>query len=276
MDIQELHDKFLAPLVCPSCGQPLVIDGVDLRCTNKNCEAKLGTALTIFIKKFGIKHSAKKQLDNFGIKNIDDLIAFLPNPDYKSEVTLYNELNEKLFTASPQKIFGAMHFKGLAETQLAKIMEKYSFDWLMGLKLVDSEKEYMIKNLPSGIGEKSIEAFWENLSDAIANTKKIVLDSRYHYVASAENTSKPVASKGSICFTGTLESMGRKDAQALAESFGFEIKGGVTKGLTYLVMADPNSNSSKARKARELGTKCISEKEFLDMCKNEAQGLDDL
>ena len=70
--------------------------------------------------------------------------------------------------------------------------------------------------------------------------------------------------------------MTRSEAQALAESVGFEIKGGVNKGLTYLVMADPNSNSSKARKARELGTKCISEKEFLAMCKNEEQNLEEL
>ena len=31
----------------------------------------------------------------------------------------------------------------------------------------------------------------------------------------------------------------------------------VTKGLTYLVMADPDSESTKARKAREYGTECI-------------------
>ncbi len=31
----------------------------------------------------------------------------------------------------------------------------------------------------------------------------------------------------------------------------------VTSGLTYLVMADPDSGSTKARKARDLGTECI-------------------
>lgn len=31
----------------------------------------------------------------------------------------------------------------------------------------------------------------------------------------------------------------------------------VTKGLSYLVMADPDSASSKAQKAREYGTECI-------------------
>ncbi len=275
ISVQELHDRYLAPMVCPCCGSPLVVDGVDLRCMNKECEAKLGTALTVFIKKFDIKHSAKKQLDNFGIKTIDDLVSFLPNQSYKSEVTLYNELNDKLFSASPQKIFRAMHFKGLAEVQIGKIIDQYSFDWIMNLKLEESEKEHMLRNLPAGIGEKSIEAFWEYLPEAIANTRKIVLDSRYHYNG-IDDVKRSAPSRGSICFTGALETMGRTEAQKLAESVGFEIKSSVSKGLTYLVIADPNSTSTKACKARELGTKLLSEKEFLAMCKGEEQTLDDL
>lgn len=267
------------PDECPCCGSKLKRDGVDLRCMNPNCDAQMNSALTVFIKKFEIKHSAKKQLDNFGIKTIDDLIAFLPNQAYKSEVTLYNELNDKLFSASPEKIFCAMHFKGLAEKQLNKIVTHYGLGWIMSLKLTNNEKEYMLGNLPSGIGSKLVDAFWDKLSDAIENTCKITSDSRYHYDETKDEEvvkNASVANRGSICFTGALETMGRKEAQALAESVGFEIKGGVNKGLTYLVMADPNSNSSKARKARELGTKCISEKEFLAMCKGEAQSLDDL
>lgn len=280
ISLQELHDKYLAPTVCPFCGKALIIDGVDLRCVNKFCDAKLLSSVTSFIKKFEIKHSAKKQLDNFNIKTIDDLLAFLPNEAYKSEVTLYNELNEKLFTASPQKIFCAMNFKGLAEVQLGKIIEHYHFDWIMGLRFTDEEKAHMLSSLPSGIGEKSIETFWESAPEAIKNTQKIVTDSRYHYVAPATNevntSATPVESKGSICFTGALETMTRSEAQFMATSSGFEVKGGVTKGLTYLVMADPNSTSSKARKARELGTKCISEAEFLAMCRNEVNNLENL
>ena len=265
------------PSDCPVCGAPLVRDGVDLRCENPECGSKQLAEVTSFIRKFEVKHSAKKQLDNFGIKTISDLIAFLPNQAYKSEVTLYNEICEKIFTASPKKIFCAMNFKGLAEIQLGKIVDKYSFDWIMNLKLTDSEKEQMLSDLPSGIGAKSIDTFWNSLSDAIANTQKILHDSRYHYDASkTAEVVKNASDKGSICFTGALETMGRKEAQKLAESSGFEVKGGVNKGLTYLVMADPNSNSSKARKARELGTKCISEKEFLAMCKGEEQNLDNL
>lgn len=76
---------------------------------------------------------------------------------------------------------------------------------------------------------------------------------------------KTVPYKGSICFTGALETMTRADAQKLARSVGFDIHTSVTHGLNYLVMADPNSTSIKACRAREFGTKLLSESEFLSM-----------
>ena len=39
----------------------------------------------------------------------------------------------------------------------------------------------------------------------------------------------------------------------------------VTKELNYLVIADPASTSSKAVKARKLGTKLITEEELMAM-----------
>jgi uncharacterized protein (DUF885 family) len=43
----------------------------------------------------------------------------------------------------------------------------------------------------------------------------------------------------------------------MVQDNGGEVLDRVTKGLTYLVLADPDSASTKARKARELGTECI-------------------
>ena len=44
-----------------------------------------------------------------------------------------------------------------------------------------------------------------------------------------------------------------------------ERSAGVTKDLNYLVMADPGSGSSKAQKAKQYGTECIDEAQFLAM-----------
>ena len=75
----------------------------------------------------------------------------------------------------------------------------------------------------------------------------------------------------SVCFTGELNSkisgrpIERMLAQNLAMEKGMIIKSSVSKKLDYLVVADPNSQSSKARKAREYGTKIIAEPVFWNM-----------
>jgi DNA polymerase-3 subunit epsilon len=72
----------------------------------------------------------------------------------------------------------------------------------------------------------------------------------------------------SVCFTGELacrlagEAITRGGAQRLAAAAGLIVADGVTKSLDVLVVADPNSLSSKAEKARKYGTRIIAEQAF--------------
>ena len=50
-------------------------------------------------------------------------------------------------------------------------------------------------------------------------------------------------------------------------SFGVIVVGSVSKNTDYLVIADVNSTSSKAEKARKLGTKLISPTELEELTK---------
>lgn len=88
-------------------------------------------------------------------------------------------------------------------------------------------------------------------------------------------TIKQVATGGkltgkSFCFTGKVDveidgkPAKRKVLENLVEENGGTL-GSVSKNLSYLVIADPNSTSSKAVKARKLGTQLISPQEFLSM-----------
>jgi len=87
-------------------------------------------------------------------------------------------------------------------------------------------------------------------------------------VSVLESTVKigPPGGGPSFCITGAL-SKPKAHFKALGEARGWEWKEGVSKGLTYLCMADPASPSAKAQKARDLGTKCISEAELLELLK---------
>lgn len=71
-----------------------------------------------------------------------------------------------------------------------------------------------------------------------------------------------------VCFTGTLSSfyngvqITREMAHKLAVEHGLIVKKGVTKDLDFLVVADPDSMSGKAKKARDYGTRILFEQTF--------------
>jgi len=68
----------------------------------------------------------------------------------------------------------------------------------------------------------------------------------------------------SFCFTGAADRP-RKELHKLVDDNGGVVSDSVDSTLNYLVIADPNSTSAKANKARRLGTKLITETEFLAM-----------
>lgn len=70
----------------------------------------------------------------------------------------------------------------------------------------------------------------------------------------------PIAGK-TVVFTGTLQTVGRSEAKAKAESLGAKVAGSVSKKTDYVVVgADAGS---KAAKAEALGVTTLSEEEWL-------------
>jgi len=71
-----------------------------------------------------------------------------------------------------------------------------------------------------------------------------------------------------VCFTGALQAriggspITREQAQALARAAGLVVHDRVTQALDLLVVADPNSLSGKAQKARRYGTRIMAEAAF--------------
>jgi DNA ligase (NAD+) len=69
-----------------------------------------------------------------------------------------------------------------------------------------------------------------------------------------------------VCISGKLPSGKKKtDYAEPLNAAGYGLVDDVTKGLDYLVLADPNSSSSKAEKARKLGIEVISEERLEQM-----------
>ena len=72
--------------------------------------------------------------------------------------------------------------------------------------------------------------------------------------------------------TGSLHHFSnRNEAKNLIESLGGKVTGSVTGKTTYLINNDTASNSSKNKKARELGIPILSEEEFLKLTQADYQ-----
>jgi len=247
------------PIVCNCCSSELVREGVNMRCMNKNCKDQVITQIELFIKKLGVKHCSFATLDNFKIHSFDDLLRFTPDKKYKTQTKLNEELLEKVFTKSKQELLAAMNFHGLSETLINKIVDFYGFDNIVNEKYV---------GLPNGVGELTLQKFKNDVLDNLNIVNKFICDVRYNHMVDDSVDSRNIINNKngmSICFTGKLNTMSRTDACKLAEKNGYEVKSSVTKGLTYLVTNDTESGSSKNKKAKELGTKIISETEFVKM-----------
>ena len=68
-----------------------------------------------------------------------------------------------------------------------------------------------------------------------------------------------------FCFTGKCPEP-RSVMEAIAINAGASVTKSIAKSTTILVIADPNSMSAKARKARDNGIIIISPSEFFELC----------
>lgn len=69
----------------------------------------------------------------------------------------------------------------------------------------------------------------------------------------------------SVCITGTLATMKRSEAEKRIAQAGGLVRSTVTKDLAFLVTNEPESGSSKNRRAQELGVPIISELELIKL-----------
>lgn len=96
-------------------------------------------------------------------------------------------------------------------------------------------------------------------------------EARASCAAAMERTGAPAAhdlAGKRVCFTGALagtlngERITRSIAEALARRAGLHVHDSVSRELDLLVVADPNTQSTKAKKARGYGTRIVAEHEL--------------
>jgi DNA ligase (NAD+) len=251
------------PTTCAACAGKLTISGEYLSCRNNKCRALVEGRIQNWVDAQGILEWGEKLIaqlveaklvkepaDLYRL-TVDDIAGLERRGEVIAKKVLDN-LKAKLPLSLPTFLasLGIENF-GL---QTAKLLLGAGFDTLDKVRAATVEE---LAQIPS-MGQAKARFVVEGLADRDKEIDRLL---KAGVVPVALSAGGPLAGK-SFCFTGTL-SRPRKELEELVEKLGGTLSSGVTKGLSYLVMADPDSGSSKAEKARKYGTECLDEDGFL-------------
>ena len=116
-----------------------------------------------------------------------------------------------------------------------------------------------------GIGDVLAQSFREYFDDV--NNRRLYneLLAELKLQKEVRDTSSPVAGKTFVITGSVSHFTNRDELKAFIETLGGKTTGSVSAKTDYLINNDVTSNSSKNKKARELGIPVISEEEFMKL-----------
>ena len=261
------------PKNCPLCGSAVVRrdNEVALYCSNKTCFGKERESLIHFVSKKGF------DIDGLGEKIIEQLIqeGLVRTPAdlfelrqgdleplerfaEKSASNLYTAIQAKKTIEFPRFIY-ALGIRHVGEETAYDLAKKFlTLDTLMRAERHNFEH---IQNIGPVVAQ--------SLADYFSDKNHKELLRQFHRVGvTVHPMAKLTANKLeglSFVITGTLETLGRQQAEQLVRDNGGSPSSSVSKETDYVVVGkDPGS---KYEKAKKLGIKILNEQEFLDLVK---------
>lgn len=259
--------KYTPPVYCPECQTELVENGENLQCPNtESCRSQIIGRLKNWVKELNLLEWGdtllEKLVDAKKVKTVADLYTLkvddIANLDRLGEKTAKKCLgilddNKEI---SLEVFLGALSIPMIGQSTIKLIVDA-GCDNLEKFGQLDAAQFEQV----SGVGPTKAKF----LADGLVHNQRLILKILENGVTIKDKIFGKLTGK-SICFTGSMKNK-RPVLEKMAADAGGNLKSSVGKGLTFLVIADPNSTSSKAEAARKLGTTLISEDEFLDMVK---------
>lgn len=264
------------PKHCPVCNNKLFKEEGEVvwRCINLECEAQVVERMIHFVSKdaldirglgeanirkfyelgflkdipgiYKLDYAAISQLEGFGKKSIDKLMEAI-------EQSKSQPLNRLIF---------ALGIRFVGETTAKVLAQK--IEHLFELKNYTLDDLQLLEDIGPKVAGSIVHFF--STED---NVK--MLEELQNLGVQMKNENKQASTLGglnglSFLFTGTLPTLKRSDAEAMAEAKGGKILSGVSAKLNYLIVGE--DAGSKLEKAKKLGTiNILSEAEFLELIK---------
>ncbi len=264
------------PTSCPVCGAPVYREPGEsaTRCTGAECPAQLLRNLCHFTSREamdidGVGPAVLEQMVNAGlVHNAADLysltvqdIAQLERMGDKSARNAVHAIEESR-SRDLSKLLCALGIRQIG-AKAAQVLARHfgSFDALAAA----TEEELTAIDDVGGITAKCLRQWLESpqSQDLISRLKAAGVNMECHDMPTADTLTGKT-----FVLTGTLSSLGRKEAEEAIARLGGKASGSVSKKTSYVVAGE--EAGSKLRKAQELGIPVLSEAEFLAMIGQES------
>lgn len=277
-----LHDRrpagahtFVIPEVCPVCGAPTYREEntADIKCSSATCPAQLERHIINFVGRDAM------DIKGFGTAYIEELIrqGYLHDiadiyelPKYREELIEKGILGKEKNTdkllgvieASKQndayQLMTGLGISGIGKTAAKSLMEHFGSIHAVA----EASMEQLVE--VNDIGEISAKAIYQYFHDA--KSKELLERMQKHGVNMVRLQaagSDDVLANHTFVITGTLPTMGRKEAAELIELHGGKVSSSVSKKTNYLLAGE--NAGSKLDKANALGVTVLTEEELLQM-----------
>ncbi|WP_349671205.1 NAD-dependent DNA ligase LigA [Lacrimispora sp.] len=271
--------KIKIPDHCPVCDGITEIRRVNdvksLYCTNPDCQAKRIKGFSLFVSRDalnidGLSEATLEKFigagfirefaDMFHLDQHEEAITQMEGFGKKSYDNLIQAVKKASHTTLPRLIYGlGIAGIGVANAKMLCREFRYDFD-----RMRHAEEEEL--TAVSGIGKVLADAWITYFKDEKNNEMTDRLLEEVTIEQEAETGGEKRMEGMTFVITGSVERFeNRKALQEAIEAQGGKATGSVTSKTTYLINNDTTSNSSKNKKAKELGVPIISEEDFIKL-----------
>ena len=278
------RSKFKVPTFCPECNSTIIRekDEVVLRCSGDlNCKAQKAERFKHFVSRtaLDIEGLGEKQIELFHqIKLIENFSDIINIKDKKNEIINLEGWGELSFnnvvksieskkTIFLSKLIYALGIRHIGEKNAKLIAGNFRTldDFKDSINVLEKNLLKDKLNNLDGLGPKAVDSFTDYLS--VKSNLNEILELLKVCNVSLEiiKVKKTKISSKSIIFTGSLQSMSRAEAKAIAERMGAKVVSSISKSTDMLIYGD--KPGSKLNKANELGVRTFSENEWIEFTK---------
>ena len=279
--VKDARGEVEIPKVCPVCHAPTEIrisshSGTKtLHCTNPDCTAKNVKKFTRFVSKGGM------DIDGLSIQT---MLKFI-NEGYIHEFADIYHLREHFDVISQMEGFGEKSIHNMdTSIEASRKVHPVNFIFALCIPLIGTDAAKKIVNtigfdaflqrMGESVGFDDIDGIGVERSNSILKwyTNEHNRMSLEHLLKELEiEDVQPADTSDGLCtgltfvITGDVHHFKNRDAfKAYVESQGGKVAGSVSGKTSYLVNNDVESNSSKNRKAKDLGVPILSEDAFVE------------